>query len=390
MKERINRALQSIRKDPAIKTAVILLCIVGLVLGLWLPFVTHVLFPVTLSQEAQTDLYKGVAVETNPWLEPWQRWDTLHYQAIAERGYTAFDSALFSPPIYPLLMRWTAVLVGGNTLLAGILVSTLAYLGSLIALHRLVIHEMDDPAAAKRTIIYLAIFPTSFFLLGAFSESLFLLAAVLTFLAARQRKWIQAGLWGGAAALTRITGVFFPLPLGLTALEALVRERKWQAFWMVAIALGGFSLFPLYVWLCMKQSPWTIMDALNTRGGYLTWPGANIIRSFELLFQGQLMTGSVFDLLFTLMFLALAVPVYRCLPKIYSYYYLTMMLFYLMRMGPGTQPLLGMTRYVLILFPAFMVMAKWGKRPWVNRLIIYPSIVLLLFFSSIFTSWGVI
>ncbi len=30
--------------------------------------------------------YQGVTPETNPWLEVWQRWDTLHYQAIAERG----------------------------------------------------------------------------------------------------------------------------------------------------------------------------------------------------------------------------------------------------------------------------------------------------------------
>jgi len=39
--------------------------------------------------------YLGVAPVTNLWLEPWQRWDTLHFQVIAERGYGAYDTSLF-------------------------------------------------------------------------------------------------------------------------------------------------------------------------------------------------------------------------------------------------------------------------------------------------------
>ncbi len=49
--------------------------------------------------------YKGVLPESNSFLEVWQRWDTLQYQAIAERGYLSFENALFVPPLYPLLMR---------------------------------------------------------------------------------------------------------------------------------------------------------------------------------------------------------------------------------------------------------------------------------------------
>ena len=159
---------------------------------------------------------------------------------------------------------------------------------------------------------------------------------------------------------------------------------------MVILTLVGFSLFPLFVWLEMEQSPWSIVAASNQRGGYLTWPGANLLRAFELLFQGRLMFASIFDLLFTLLFLALAFPVWRHLPRLFSYYYLTILLFYLMRMGPGTQPLLGMTRYVLVLFPAFIILGKWGKPPWIHWVIILSSVIFLLLFSSIFASWGVI
>lgn len=77
------------------------------------------------------DLYKGTAAERNPWLEPWQRWDTLHDQAIAEHGYEAFDSALFTPPFFPFLMSVTAFLFGGNTLASGLFVSAWLFLPAL-------------------------------------------------------------------------------------------------------------------------------------------------------------------------------------------------------------------------------------------------------------------
>ena len=389
MKKLLKQTITGIWKDPSIQAALILYLIVRIGLGLWLPFVNSI-YSRELEPAVQVGLYKGVAVESSPWLEAWQRWDTLHYQAIAERGYTAFDTALFTPPLYPMLMRWGAVLLGGNTLLSGILVSNLAYLGTLITLYRLALFETGDHGAARRTLIYLAVFPTGFFFLGAFSETLFLLAAILTIYAARRKQWVTSGLWGGAAALTRINGFFLPLPLGLAALSERRSQRTWRPFWMVALTLAGFAIFPLYVWVGMGQHPWTIVEALNLRGGYLTWPGANLLRSIELLLQGSLMTADVFDLLFTVLFFGLAVPVWRMLPKIYSGYYLTLLVFYLIRMGPGTQPLLGMTRYVLLLFPAFIILGIWGQRPWVNRLILYPSVILLIFMSSIFTLWGVI
>ena len=136
--------------------------------------------------------YLGVAPVTNPWLEPWQRWDTLHFQAIAERGYGAYDSSLFSPFLYPLLIRLVADTIGGDTLLAGLIVSNLAYLVALIYLYRLATMETGQEIA-RRSILYLALFPTAFFLLAAYTESLFLLTTVAALYYARQKRWLAAG-----------------------------------------------------------------------------------------------------------------------------------------------------------------------------------------------------
>jgi hypothetical protein len=52
------------------------------------------------------------------------------------------------------------------------------------------------------------------------------------------------------------------------------------------------------------------------------------------------------------------------------------------------QPLVSMSRYVLVLFPLFCLLAQWGEKPWVNRIIVYASFLAALYFSAQFFSWG--
>lgn len=122
----------------------------------------RMLYPGAFDPHPEIRLYLGVAPVTNLWLEPWQRWDTPHFQVIAERGYGAYDTSLFSPFLYPLLIRLVADVFGGDTLLAGLIVSNLAYLVALAYLYRLTAMETDHQVA-RRCILYIASFPTAFF-----------------------------------------------------------------------------------------------------------------------------------------------------------------------------------------------------------------------------------
>ena len=94
----------------------------------------------------------------------WNVYDTTIYTKIAETGYESdpgFLTAFF--PGYPLLIKLVSVLVFGNTLLAAILVSNIAALIFFWYLYRLV--EADyGHITARRTVIFSALFPTSFFL----------------------------------------------------------------------------------------------------------------------------------------------------------------------------------------------------------------------------------
>ena len=64
-----------------------------------------------------------------------------------------------------------------------------------------------------------------------------------------------------------------------------------------------------------------------------------------------------------------------------------MLLAILSKVGP-ISPLLSTSRYVLPIFPAFMLLGRWASTPWRRRLIVYPSVALLLYFAGQFILWG--
>jgi hypothetical protein len=153
------------------------------------------------------------------------------------------------------------------------------------------------------------------------------------------------------------------------------------------IALAIAALFPLYVWLGLGREPWApfMVQAARFGGGFV-FPGANLVASLRLILSGGAFITDVLDLVFLLAFVGLAVPVWQRLPRLYSAYYLTFLLLYLTRQG-GSEPLVGMVRYVLALFPAFLILGEAGKHVWVNRLLLYGGSAGLLFMSGGFAIW---
>ncbi len=356
-------------------------------LTLWM-FLVRQIFSQPIPPDPLARPYLGVEVETNPWLEPWQRWDTLHYQAIAERGYEAFDSALFVPPLYPGLVRLASALMGTDSLVSALIVSNVAALAGMAAFYSLAREELADPIWARRAVLYLSIFPTAFFWFAGYTESLLLLLAAAALLAARRARWLTSGLAVGLAALSRLTGALLIVPIGATAWSAARREKSWRPLLAVAGALTGALAFPLYVWLGMGLSPLTPieMQAARSQGGF-TLPGVNLLRAIGRLVAGETNFADLFDLALLLLFLALAVPVWRQLSRPLAVFYSAFLLLYLGR-AAGIAPLLGSARYVLILFPAYLVLAGWGRRPWIHRLIVYLSATGLLLLSGQFAIWG--
>ena len=156
-------------------------------------------------------------------LNPWAHWDGVWYIRIASRGYAPFrDSAAFFP-LYPILVRAGASLARGSYELAGIAISVACFMALCAVLYKLVAREFDQRIALA-TIAFLSVFPTSFFFQAVYTESLLLLLVVLCFFFARRPYWPLAGLAGGLAVLTHVSGLVLLLPMALL----YARERRWR------------------------------------------------------------------------------------------------------------------------------------------------------------------
>lgn len=186
----------------------------------------------------------------------WARWDTRHYLNIAENWYQAEGEDRFLIvfyPLYPIAIRLMHFVVN-DYFWAAITVSLLALVAATYFLYRLVLLEFNDTEVARDSVKYLLIFPFSFFLSMAYTESLFILLTVLTFYFCRKDQWLLACLAGMLAAMTRNQGILLLLPLAIE-LVCQYRQRGMPAIEL--IKRGACLLFvPLGLGAYLSINKW--------------------------------------------------------------------------------------------------------------------------------------
>jgi hypothetical protein len=153
---------------------------------------------------------------------PLARFDSGWYLKIAEHGYGAppgrgeqSEHVFF--PLYPLLVGGVSRLFGIDSFTGGLAVSATAMLFAAILFVAEGRRRLGD-ADALRALVFLLLFPSSFFLLAMYAESLFLLLALLAFAALVRRRFFFAFLFGLLAGLTRLPALALCAPLFLAAL----------------------------------------------------------------------------------------------------------------------------------------------------------------------------
>jgi hypothetical protein len=372
--------------------SLVLFVVTRLLLSTW-AVIALAIHPLPAGADESVRPYLGEPPLSDGWagllLGPWQRFDTMHYLSIARQGYANVADSVF-PPLYPLAMRLAGGLPalfmppGQSNLLGAILVSNLAFIGSMVLLYRLTAAEMDL-AAARRALVYLAFFPTGFFLLAAYTESLFLFFSLAALWAARHGRAWPAGLWGFLASLTRLTGWILVAPL---AYEFWRRRRghvgKGTLIACILPLLGSF-LFVLYRWwLGLPPLP-----EVYRRFWYQTtgFPGADLWTAVRLMAAGEAAFTLYLDFAATFFLAGTTLLVFRRLGPTYGLYSATLLLFMLLPVSE-LKPLFSFSRYALVFFPTFMLLGAAGRNPWLNRLILYPSLALYLYLSGQFFIWG--
>ena len=315
----------------------------------------------------------------------WLRWDVGWFMKVATYGYAADDNSVAFPPLYPLATRVLGRLLGGEYLLAGMLISNAACVVGMALLYELVEVEYT-PAVARRTILYLAVFPSAFYLLVPYSEALFLCLVLVAISAMRRRCWAAAGISAFVAALTRTTGWVLALPV---AYEALA-DAGWQlrrAWRGLLASLGGpLGLLAYMLYLRLQQMP-SFTEAYHQGWGTsIAAPWASLTLAVQALWTGTASTTDILNTAALLLSVVLFVASLRVVRASYWLYTLGMLVLLAMAYRTHVQ-LESVARYVLVLFPNFIVLGLWGRNRWIGACIVVVSLILQMVLTALFVHW---
>ena len=294
----------------------------------------------------------------------WERFDGLWFLRIAADGYRVSDGSAAFFPLYPIAIRIVSWGIGGHAFAAALVVSNLSFLVAMCVLYFLTASELSE-GAARRTILYLAIFPTSFFFFAPYSESLFLLLAVSSLWAARRGRWGLAGALGALAALTRSVGLVL---LPALAVEA-VHQRKVDCEplmpRLLASSLVGVGTLAYLAYWGLRTG-----DLLAPIHQQANWervaagPWGSLIEGTKMAFRYPGQYPGAYWLLDWLIVVAVLAAAIFALVRFrpgYTVYLWAGLVLPLSFVFPG-RPLMSLPRFVLPLFPVFWAMAVAVER----------------------------
>lgn len=351
------------------------------------------LLPYRPNQEFTNILNKldSESIINNLFLYPWANFDGVHYLTIANNGYTT-EARFF--PLFPILISLATLMSSSieYAFLAGLLLSNLFFLGSLLILFKIV-KDQYSKETAKTTILALLIFPTSFFFAVIYSESLFLFLTLLSFYFAQKKKWLFASIAAMLLVSTRFVGIFI---IPALIYEYLVQQKslKFKNYLSITAiifssltGLVAYSIFNYLKWgnmtyyltahteLSNGRTSSSLVIPIQTLFRYFkiltTLPTAHFEWWIALLEVSSFILGSILLLVawrkkVNLSFLIFAVCAFS-LPSL-----------------SGTFS--GLPRYMLVIFPAFIALSLI-KTKWIKWLYFSASGV-LLFLLLIFFSRG--
>ena len=311
-------------------------------------------------------------------------YDAGWFQFIADAGYEPRAPAAAFFPTYPFMIRAVSAAPGVNTLAASTVVSNLSLIAALILLYLLTAAEVSE-LHARRSILVLLSFPTSFFLFAPYSEAPFLLFSVLAFMALRRQRWVAGGIAGALTALTRLIGIALVPAFFVEAwMQPPGRERR-RALWAVGLVALGPLLY-LAWWQARTGDALRPLSVEDKWGRTLGFPLVTLARG---LYQAAAGLGEpdngywMSDAVLTALAIIGICLIARRIRPSYTVYAAISIVAPLCLPYPG-RDLLGMSRFVLVLFPAFWGLARLVRRPWALVLWLAISIPLAAWHALLF------
>ncbi|GAA1153125.1 hypothetical protein [Ornithinicoccus hortensis] len=311
-------------------------------------------------------------------------WDGKWYREIAEQGYPPElpryeDGTVRQNPwaFYPIFPKTAALLMHLTgqpfEVVAPLLATVIGYAAVLVM--ALLLHERVGRVGTLAAVTLYAAFPASPTLQVAYTESLAILLLCLVLLLLSKERW----LW--AAGVAVLTGLARPiaLPLGVVALVAVF--LRWRArgerplgagevLRMLAALVGcGVSglIWPALVWRGTGEPDGYTTTMSAWRGGEEISPFQPTLDLLEFLFGDRgtwlLLGGTV------LLLVAVLGPWARALGAELRAWLLA----YPFYLAAALDPWTSIYRYLLMMFPLFVVFVGAGWRPGDRKGYVQPT-----------------
>ncbi len=324
------------------------------------------------------------------------RWDSRHYLKIAEHGYGKVNEnddnrfLIYFPPLFPFLIFLLNKLSGINFLYSSLIVSNIFSLFSSILLYQIAKYELNSSKKALYSVLLLNIFPTSYFLLLPYSESVFIffILSFFYFLRVRENLGLSSLSLAGAI-LTRSIGVVF-IPILIWNIYKEKYKFLEGAFYLTLVCasflsqnLIGYIYHESFSFIYTYRLSYTIdFGLIPFYESYLILSA--LVRFPKFLFNFQFWMIHTWSIVFLFLCFFILILRFKYIPKIYS----ASMFFYLFFLSFCTH-LIAMPRYALACVPIYLLLGSIDN--WIIlKLIVLVSFTMLLYFFNIFigNSWA--
>jgi hypothetical protein len=318
------------------------------------------------------------AMPAEGWLGIWNRWDSIHYLNVAQFGYAGEASGeqrlmIVFLPLYPLAIYLAHFLIP-NWHVAAVVVSNLCCAGAFTYCFLLTEKEYGR-RAAKVAVFYFSIFPTAYFLHIAYSESLFLVLTIGAFYYARQGRWFWCALLGMLATGSRISGLAIILPLAFEYFQQKHfhwREIRWDCALLFLIPLGflGYLYLNYFYFgdplkfLQFQKEHW--YRSFSSPFPVLQWSWQHIMVDEPVK---RVMEHGSMLVAFAIGTIGLVIARFRLRPCYTIYLALSWVLIFCDSFTVCSP------RYLLALFPFFMLLGQLRRRAWVHYSVTFSCIL---------------
>jgi hypothetical protein len=295
---------------------------------------------------------------------PLGQWDAVWYGWIAQHGYDpaiGHGNAAAFFPLYPLAWRVVSVLPGPMSLWGSLLSSAL-FAAALCLLYAITRGRYDE-RLARRTVLYLAIFPLTFVFALPYAESMFLLLALGAFALSWHGRWWPASAVGALAVLAR--------PVGIALLPALAWRRyrteglRWRAY--LPLLLLPVAEIAFFLYLGWRTGNFMANPEAQERGwgrGVSILPWVVVHTLWHDVIEGGHLRFLV-HIGFTLLWCGLFYKAWRM--RMPGEYLIFAALAVLLPTSGGL--LVSMGRFGMVAFPLFWALASWGEEERVDTFV---------------------